>query len=40
MSRKKIVVLTGAGVSIAVVTMSVFLIVKANKEIRREKYGT
>ena len=33
------IILTGAGVSIAVVTMSVFLIVKANKEIRREKYG-
>lgn len=33
------IILTGAGVSIAVVTMSVFLIVKANKEIRREKNG-
>ena len=33
------IVLTGAGVSITVVTLSVILIVKATKEIRREKYG-
>ncbi len=33
------IILTGAGVSIAVVTLSVILIVKATKSIRREKYG-
>ena len=33
------IILTGAGVSITVVTLSVRLIVKATKEIRREKYG-
>ena len=33
------IILTGAGVSITVVTLSVLLIVKATKEIRREKYG-
>lgn len=33
------IILTGAGVSLAVVTLSVLLIVKATKEIRRENYG-
>jgi hypothetical protein len=33
------IILTGAGVSITVVTLSVILIVRATKEIRREKYG-
>lgn len=33
------IVLTGAGISIVVVTLSVLLIVKATKEIRREKHG-
>ncbi|MBE6957762.1 MAG: hypothetical protein E7447_01235 [Ruminococcaceae bacterium] len=33
------IILTGAGISAAVVTLSVMLIVKATKEIRREKYG-
>ena len=33
------IVLTGAGVSIAIVTLSVILIVNANKEIRRAKDG-
>ncbi len=33
------IILTGAGVSITVVTLSVMLIVRATKEIRREKYG-
>ena len=33
------IILTGAGVSMTVVTLSVILIVKATKEIRREKYG-
>ena len=33
------IILTGAGVSIAVVTLSVILIVKATNAIRREKYG-
>ena len=33
------IILTGAGVSITVVTMSVILIVKATKEIRGENYG-
>ena len=33
------IILTGAGVSITVVTLSVILIVKATKTIRREKYG-
>ena len=33
------IILTGAGVSIAVVTLSVILIVKANQEIRRIKNG-
>ena len=33
------IILTGAGVSITVVALSVLLIVRANKEIRREKNG-
>ena len=33
------IILTGAGVSIVVLTLSVILIVKATKEIRRENYG-
>lgn len=33
------IILTGAGVSVTVVTLSVILIVRATKEIRREKYG-
>jgi len=33
------IILTGAGISITVVTLSVLLIVKATKEIRREKNG-
>ena len=33
------IILTGAGISITVVTLSVLLIVKATKEIRREKHG-
>ena len=33
------IILTGAGISITVVTLSVMLIVRATKEIRREKYG-
>jgi hypothetical protein len=33
------IILTGAGVSITVVALSAFLIVKATKEIRREKNG-
>ena len=33
------IILTGAGVSITVVTLSVILIVNANKEIRRMKDG-
>ena len=33
------IILTGAGVSVAVVTLSVLRIVKATKEIRRMKYG-
>lgn len=38
-TQRIFVILTGAGVSVAVVTMSVILIVNANKEIRRIKYG-
>ena len=34
------IILTGAGVSITVVTLSVLLIVQATKVIRREKHGT
>lgn len=33
------IILTGAGVSITIVTLSVILIGRASKEIRREKYG-
>ena len=33
------IILTGAGVSITVVTLAVILIVRATKEIRREKNG-
>ena len=33
------IMLTGAGISITVVTLCVILIVRATKEIRREKYG-
>ena len=33
------IILTGAGISVTVVTLSVILIVRATKEIRREKYG-
>ena len=33
------IILTGAGISITVVTLCVILIVRATKEIRREKYG-
>lgn len=34
------IILTGAGISVTIVTLSVILIVKANKAIRREKNGT
>ena len=34
------IILTGAGISVSVITLSVILIVNATKEIRREKYGT
>ena len=37
--QRLFIILTGAGVSITVVTLSVLLIVKATKEIRREKNG-
>lgn len=37
--RRVFIILTGAGVSVTVVTLSVMLIVRATKEIRREKYG-
>lgn len=33
------IILTGAGISVTVVTLSVLLIIKATKEIRREKHG-
>lgn len=33
------IILTGAGISITIVTLSVILIVSATKQIRREKYG-
>lgn len=39
-NQRLMIALTGAGVSIAVVTMSVILIRKATKAIRREKNGT
>ena len=38
-NQRIFIILTGAGVSIAIVTLSVILIVKATKAIRREKYG-
>ena len=38
-SQQIFIILTGAGISRAVVTLSVILIVRATKEIRREKYG-
>ena len=38
-SQRIFIILTGAGVSVAVVTLSVILIVRATKEIRREKNG-
>jgi len=38
-SQQIFIILTGAGISIAVVTLSVILIVRATKEIRRENYG-
>lgn len=38
-NQRIFIILTGAGVSIAVVTMSVILIVKATQEIRREMHG-
>ncbi len=34
------IILTGAGISLTVVTLCVSLIVKATKEVRREKHGT
>ncbi len=37
--QRVFIILTGAGVSITVVTLSVILIVRATKEIRRQKYG-
>ena len=33
------IILTGAGISVTVVTLSVMLIVRATKEIRRMKHG-
>ena len=38
-TQRVFIILTGAGISITVVTLSVILIVKATKEIRRENYG-
>ena len=38
-NQRIFIILTGAGVSITVVTLSIILIVKATKEIRREMYG-
>lgn len=38
-SQRIFIILTGAGVSVTVVTLSVWLIVKATKEIRRERNG-
>lgn len=37
--RNLMIILTGAGISVTVVTLSVILIVRATKEIRREKNG-
>ena len=39
-NQRIFIILTGAGISVTVVTLSVILIVRATKEIRREKYGT
>lgn len=39
-NQRIFIILTGAGVSITVVTLSVLLIVRATKEIRRIKHGT
>ena len=38
-NQQVFIILTGAGISITVVTLSVILIVRATKEIRRENYG-
>ena len=38
-SQRIFIILTGAGISITVITLSVILIVRATKEIRRENYG-
>ena len=38
-NQRIFIILTGAGISITVVTLSVILIVRATKEIRRENYG-
>ena len=38
-NQNLMIILTGAGISITVVTLSVILIVKATKEIRRMKHG-
>ena len=38
-NQQLMIILTGAGVSITVVTLSVLLIVRATKEIRRENHG-
>jgi len=38
-NQRIFIMLTGAGISITVVTLSVILIVRATKEIRRENYG-
>lgn len=37
--QRLMIILTGAGVSITVVTLSLLLIIKATKQIRRETYG-
>lgn len=39
-NQQIMIILTGAGISVTVVTLSVILIVTATKEIRSEKYGT
>lgn len=38
--QQLMIILTGAGVSITVVSLSVLLIIRSTKEIRRETYGT
>jgi hypothetical protein len=38
-NQRIFIILTGAGVSITVVTLSIILIVKSTKEIRRVSYG-